>query len=62
MTIRPVVDVVQPVQQGVDVGDLQLVISDGLQSPSNCLVVALHVHLMGGRSKVKVPLDRYELE
>lgn len=47
----PVVDVVQPVQQGVDVSDLQLVVSDGLQSPSNRLVVALHVHLTGHRVK-----------
>lgn len=49
----PVVYVVQPVQQRVDVSDLQLVVSDGLQSPSNRLVVTLHVHLKGQRSNLK---------
>ena len=47
----PVVYVVQPVQQRVDVSDLQLVVGDGLQSPSNRLVVALHINLR--RSKVE---------
>lgn len=42
----PFVDVVQPVQQGVDVGDLQLVVGDGLQATGDRLVVALHIHLV----------------
>lgn len=49
----PVVYVVEPVQQRVDVSDLQLVVGDCLQSPSNRLVVALHVNLEGQRSRLK---------
>lgn len=41
----PLVSVVQPVQQSVDVPDLQLVVSDALQPPGNSLVVTLQVHL-----------------
>lgn len=41
----PVIYVVQPVQQEVNITDVQLTFTNGLQPPGNSLMVALQVHL-----------------